>query len=703
MAMSQVDLSAQLAQLKGAKVVKGFCYSCPWTCATEVYVRDNQVVYVRGNALSPYNLAGRCGRGMASPWVTRDPDRLKHPMRRKGAKGSRQFERVSWDTAFEIVAENLTRIRERWGPESVVFLFHHDPNSVFASIFLTQLYGTPNFYGHTAGCEMDRRYAVLTLFGHPFPVNDFGNARYMMLWGMNILGAPGGLFDPRSLLEAKRRGARLVVVDPNHTVTAAKADEWVPIRPGTDGALALAMARVIIDESRYDRAFVEQACHGFPGFGDHLRASGYTPEWAEPITGVAKETIVRLAREVATVKPALITAFKGPGYYTNGADATRAIYILAAITGNVDNPGNLILKDWAPLSPPVAIPEEARTKPQRPPLHVAMGYPLAPDLPTGLLPQAVLEGTPYPVKSIWVQNTNPVMSDMDRDRVIATYRGLEFGLAIDLYMSETALECDLVLPETSFYEHAEIRQGLWIGPDVVFCEPAIPPVGEAKPLYEIIQGIAGKMGWGQHFAYRTWEDWARTALKTMPVTLDELRQKGFWTGQVRHGHPLGGKLGTATGKIEIHSESHAKHGQNPYPVFRERAVLPDDEYPLQLTHSKLPTHTNVLTQNNRYAMEIDPENWVEIHRADAQKYGVRDGEYVALESPKSQIRIRAKVVEGLRPGVVSVRHGQGFGHWAQLSRAQGRGAHSNSLQEIHVTPVSGGNAYNECKVRVRPA
>jgi thiosulfate reductase/polysulfide reductase chain A len=550
---------------------------------------------------------------------------------------------------------------------------------------------------------MDRRYAAITLFGHPFPVNDFANARFIMLWGMNILGAPGGLYDPRSLLEAKRRGARLVVVDPTYTLTAAKADVWIPIRPGADGALALAMARVMIDENLHDRAFVEKACHGFDGFAEHLRQRGYTPEWAEPITGVKADLIVRLAREAATVKPALITVFKGPGYYTNGADATRAIYILDAITGNVDNPGNLLLKEWAPLSPPVEIPDDAKTKPQRPPLHVAMGYPLAPDLPTGRLPEAVLEGKPYPVKSIWVHNTNPVMSDMGRERMQKTYRALEFGLAFDLYMSETAQECDLVLPETSFYEHAEIRQGLWIGPDAVFCEPAIPPVGESKPMYEIIQGIARKMGWGHHFAYRTWQDWARNVVKTLPISLEELRAKGIWTGSVTYRHPLEAGVGTATGKIEIYSESHAKNGQNPYPVYSERAVIPDAEYPLQLTHSKLPSHTNVLTQNNRYTLEIDPENWVEVNRVDAQKYGVRDGEYVSLESPRDSIRIKAKVVEGILPGVVCVRHGHGFGHWAELSRAKGRGAHSNSLQDVHVTPVSGGNAYNECKVRVRPA
>ncbi|MCC7016573.1 MAG: molybdopterin-dependent oxidoreductase [Rhodospirillales bacterium] len=698
------NIGEELARIKGAKVVKSFCYTCPWQCPTEVFVRDDRIVYQKGNPLSPNNIGSRCAKGMASWYVSRDPDRLKYPMLRTSPKGSApEFKRVSWDEAFDFVATKLKKIADSWGPEAVALTCHHDPNTVFYRHLLSDLYGSPNAgYAHTSGCEQDRRAACLTLFGHVFPMHDFANARYVMLWGMNMLGANQGLWESRALTDAKAKGCRLVVIDPNFTETAQKADEWVPVRPGTDGALALAMCRVIIDDKLYDEDFVNKYCNGFTGFRDHLHARGYTPEWAAPICGIDAARIVRLAHEFATTKPAMSAIFKGSGYYTNGADAGRACYILDALTGQVDKPGNIHLKDWAPLAAPVAIPDAAKRKPAKPPLHVAMGYPLAPDLPNSKLPEAVIDGKPYPVKGLFVHSTNPVMSDPNRDRVVEMFRRIELGVALELYMSETALECDIVLPETSFHEQAEVRNGMWLGPEVILCQPVVSPVGEAKPAYAIAQGIAERMGWGRYFPYRRWEDWAELMLKDIPITLDELKEKGFWAGPIKYDRVPAG-LPTPSGKIEVYSQAYADAGFSGYPVYTERSVLPDKDYPLQLTHSKFSMHCNIVTQNNPYLMEVCGENWVEINRLDALKYGIQDGAEVVVESPKDKIVIKAKVVEGLVPGCVSVRHGHGFGHWAMGSVAKGRGAHSNNLMESHASPITGANCYNECKVRVRPA
>ncbi|MEO7743090.1 MAG: molybdopterin-dependent oxidoreductase [Usitatibacter sp.] len=701
--VSERELGSRLAEIKGAKLIKSFCYTCPWQCPTEILVRDGKVVYHKGNPQSPNNIGSRCAKGMASSYLTRDPDRLKYPMLRTNPKGQPgQFKRISWDEAFTFIADKLKLIRDKWGPEAVAYTCHHDPNTVFFRHFLGDLYGSPNNYTHTSGCEQDRRSACLTLFGHVFPMHDFANSRYVILWGMNNLGANQGLWESRALIDAKKRGCKLIVVDPNFTETAQKADEWIPINPGTDGAMALAMCSVIIEEGLHDREFTSRWCEGFEGFREHLAAHGYTPAWAEPICGVKAETITRLAREFATTKPSMSAIFKGSGFYTNGADAGRACYILDAICGEVDKPGNLNLKDWAPLAAPVNIPDSAKTRPTKPPLHIAMGYPLAPDLPNSRLPDAVIDGNPYPVKGLFVQSTNPVMSDPNRDRVQEMFRHLELGVAIEIFMSETALECDIVLPETSFYEHAEIRNGMWLGPEVILCQPAVPPVGESKPLYEIVKGLAVKMGWAEHFPYEKWEDWGELMMKDIPMSLAELKEKGFWAGPVRYNRVPEG-LATPSKKVEIRSQAYADAGFDPYPIYTERSVRPDAEFPLQLTHSKLSMHCNIVTQNNPFLMEICGENWVEINRIDAGKYGIVDGSYVILESPKDGIRIRAKVVEGLVPGCVSVRHGHGFGHWAMGAVAKGKGAHSNNLMDTYTSPITGANCYNECKVRVRPA
>jgi hypothetical protein len=171
------QLGARLAQIKGAKLIKSFCYTCPWQCPTEVLVRDGKVVYHKGNPESPNNIGSRCAKGMASSYLPRDPDRLRFPLLRTNPKGEPgQFKRISWDEAFDYIAGKLKSIRDKWGPEAVVYTCHHDPNTVFFRHLLGDLYGTPNNYTHTSGCEQDRRAACLTLFGHVFPMHDFVNS-----------------------------------------------------------------------------------------------------------------------------------------------------------------------------------------------------------------------------------------------------------------------------------------------------------------------------------------------------------------------------------------------------------------------------------------------------------------------------------------------------------------------------------------------
>jgi len=363
--------------------------------------------------------------------------------------------------------------------------------------------------------------------------------------------------------------------------------------------------------------------------------------------------------------------FKGSGYYTNGADAGRACYILDAICGQVDKPGNLSLKEWAPLANPVQIPSHARGKAGHPALHVAMGYPLAPDLPNARLPAAVLEGNPYPVKALWVHATNPVMSDPNRQQVQKMFAALELAVACELYMSETALECDVVLPETSFHEQAEIRNGMWLGPEVILCQPVVAPVGESKPPYEIAQSLARKMGWGEYFPYQRWEDWATLMLKDVPISVEELKEKGFWAGDVRFDKVPKG-LPTPSGKIEIYSSAYADAGYEPYPIYVPRSVIPDANYPLQVTHSKLSAHCNIVTQNNPLLMEICPENWVEINAIDAEKYGVADGCDVSWNLPKTGSALRPKSRRASFPvqSRSAMAMDSGTGRWVPWPRAR---------------------------------
>jgi len=694
-------------KLKGAKMIRSFCHVCPFRCPIEVYVKHGRVIFSRGNPEAPNTRGKRCVKGLASIYLTYDPDRLKYPLKRVGERGEGKFERITWDEAFTIIAEKLKEIKEKYGPESVVSIDHLQGNTIFYRTFLNELYGTPNIYDHTAGCDATFVTSSSITFGSFYPLEDYRNCKYVILWGKDPFGAPRVMALIRELIEAKEGEAKLVVIDPRLSKTAEKADEWIPIKPGTDGAMALAMAKVIIDEELYDREFTAKYCHGFDKFRDHLNAKGYTPEWAEGVTRVPATTIRRIAREFATKKPAISSAYKGFANYTNAFDSLRAVLILNAITGNLDQPGCLILSpryslNSPPLNPPIHVPEEELPEIEKPPLHVAMGFPLALDLPTGLLPKALLEGKPYPVKAVILSQINPMMSETNTKMWMEAFKALEFAVAIEIYMSETAMYCDLVLPDACYLERVDILPGFWHAPLVLYAQPAVPPPGEAKPIYEIVKGIAEKMGYGKYFKWDTEEEWVRNVIEGLPLALEELKERGFWLGEPTYRRYEKG-LETPTGKVEIYSTELENFGYNPLPEFKQLAVTPDEEYPLQLTSARLSFQANLVTQNIPMLMEIESENWVEINPEDAKKYGIKDGDYMVIESPLDSVVIRAKVTEGLIPGVVCAVHGFGFGRWAVGRTAKGKGAFTNKLVDIHVDPVSGATAYNECKVRVRRA
>ena len=531
-AKRSLNKDEELAVIKGANRTRGLCFVCPFHCVMDYYVKDGSLVYQKG-AEDAANQGSRCAKGLAASQLVTDPDRIKFPLKRIGKRGEGKFERISWDEALDLMADKLIEVKEEYGPEAVLFEYGRDPGVNFVVHLLSELYGTPNIFGHTALCEMDRRLAALTVYGHVYPVRDYANCNFAMLWGYNPLNAPQGLYEQRELINAVDRGMKLVVVDPVFSATAEKAQEWLPIKPGTDGALALAMCRVIVEEDLYDHDFLVNWTSGFRQFREHLRERDYTPEWAATITEVEADTIIRLAREFATTKPAIMENFKGLGNYDNGLDASRAVYILNALTGNVDGPGNLILKDWVPLGPAVSIPEEDKAKNEKPPLPVAMGYPLAPDLPSGLVPKAIMEDDPYPIKFWILFHRNKAMTEADPGAQKRAFDAVEFSACFDLYLSETALECDLVLPAVTFYEMAELKNNLTLHPQTVISQPILDPPGECRPLSEVCKDLAQRLGYGDYFQWETWEDWAKRQLEPVGISLQELKERGFCDGEIR--------------------------------------------------------------------------------------------------------------------------------------------------------------------------
>jgi thiosulfate reductase/polysulfide reductase chain A len=340
----------------------------------------------------------------------------------------------------------------------------------------------------------------------PLPTKDFLQAASSCC-GDLILSAPAKSLKAR-IDDGLGAGAKLIVVDPVRTHTAERAHLWLPIKPGTDGALALAMAYRIVETKSYDQAFCETYVSGFEQFAEHIQSEGYTPEWAEGITGISRETIILLADEFARTRPAVMDGLKGLVNYSNGLDAFRTLYILNAITGNVDGPGNLILKRLLLSRCRFSFLMKILLLLGAQSLSEAMGYPLAPDIPTQLLPRAVIDKEPYPVKAAFFHIINPAMSDPNTRLFEEMMSRLELSVTIDLYMTEIAQLSEIVLPGASCYEEAQVREGLWSGPQSIIPNPPFPArvnqgrfrVMKAWPksldTENIFNGIRGKIGQG---------------------------------------------------------------------------------------------------------------------------------------------------------------------------------------------------------------
>ncbi|MBI4787828.1 MAG: molybdopterin-dependent oxidoreductase [Chloroflexi bacterium] len=354
------------------------CNMCGGTTGILARVVGGRVVKIEPNAANPIGVANistdyaslkssgarMCPKGNASMMSLYDPDRVKKPLKRTGARGAGQWQEITYDQAVTEIAAKLAAIKASSGPDKVVW-FTEDNTLVPIQESLCNVFGTPNFLQHSNLCDVARKFGFEKTLGNGRPLADLRNAKYMLIFGWNPLGAMKWAHLPRILLDGLAKGAKLVIVDPRLSETADKAldygGRWLPIKPGTDGALALALANVIVAEKRYDANFVANWTIGFDKFSALVASK--TPEWAAPITGIAADTIRTVARELATTKPAVVDAWSGPGHHMNGAEGSRAIAALAGLIGQVDAPGTLILPDRK--GPSFKVPAPAGTLPPR--------------------------------------------------------------------------------------------------------------------------------------------------------------------------------------------------------------------------------------------------------------------------------------------------------------------------------------------------
>ncbi len=674
-------------------LIPTLCGMCEAHCGVLAYAQGDRLLKLEGNFRHSHSVGKICPRGVAGAKLLDDSNRLKSPLKRVG----NQFERISWEQAWHEIGDRLVDTKKRMGAQSVAWLRHPDLSDAWDRQFM-RAFGSPNLFASTSLGRSCRNAACQVTLGQ-VPVFDFAASRYIMIFGRNLAES---IFvsDLNRLVEAKERGAHIVVIDPRLTNTAVLAHEWIVIRPGTDGALLLALMNVLVTENLYDAAFVAKYTVGFDALAKYVQDK--TPGWASHITDVPADTIRRLARELANQKPAcgIEPGWHGAwgGLYANSLQTARAALCLNALLGNYGAPGGLIFPPKPKLAdldfPTYPAPAAKRAD------GVDNGqFPLA-SLTEGLpqkLPEIILSGKPYPLTTLIVNHANPARSLPDTAKVEQALRALELLVVIDVQMSETAELAHYVLPESTYLERDDpLAVSERLVAEVALRQPVVQPRFDTRPAYAIIAGLAQRVGLEAAFGFNARQS-VEAQLKPTGETAALLDKHGVW--RLQEGSingPL--RLTTPSGKVELESDTLKKAGYSYLPVYEPPLTEPDAHSFRLLTGHDF-AHTGTSTQSNAYLAALHDVNELWIHPLRAAQLGVEHGSLVVVKSESGQVRIAAKVTEGIHPEAVWLSHGYGHGAASQ-KLSLNKGANDNLLVSIRAEPITGSPALAETIVTV---
>lgn len=689
------------AQAKQRVEVPTTCELCPNKCSVIAVVEDGVIAKLNPNPENPKSRGMLCARGNAGVLQVYDPDRLKKPLIRAGARGEGKWREVSWEEAFDFAAKKLAEIKAKHGPEAVLW----SSTEAFAEVFFKNLglaFGSPNIVRHPTLCLASVNLAYSLTFG-TVPSFDLLNANYVIMAGANRFESfitP----DTMDLIDSTMtRKTRLVCLDPRFTVTASKADEWHPIRPGTDLAFLLAMLHVMIREGRYDKEFVKAHCTGFDQLAAHVEP--YTPEWAAKETELPAKDIRRIAREFADAAPrAVFYAGRRSSWYQSDFQMRRAQAIVNAISGNWDREGGMVPNTKIALGEFMFLPWDDPTAERVDQMDA--NFPLAAkgDGAYLQLRENVLAGKPYPVKGWMIAKQDPLHALPEQAKTMRMVEQMDFIGVIDIQMSDTAWYADVVFPESTYLEREdpiEVLSGIW--PVVVMRQPVIQPKHDTKPCLEIVQGLAKRLNLGEYFDY-TIAQWNEAAAKELPVEkpLEYLRKHGVYTppGGPKYGATLqpDHRFVTQSGKIELYSGRLKEFGHDPLPVYSPPKDPPEGSWRLVIGRKAYFTHAN--STNNPWLFDFARENRLWMNSSAGRKAGLTDGDWVEVASRVGSVRLRVALTEEIRPDCVFMLHG--FGKKSEkLRRVHNRGGADAVLIETAWDKVSGNAAMHETYVSVK--
>ncbi|WP_298504628.1 molybdopterin-dependent oxidoreductase [uncultured Maribacter sp.] len=671
----------------------GVCYhDCPDSCSWKVEVQDDKVISFVGDKANPFTAGKLCGKMETFPDdITYHPDRLLTPMKRVGKKGEGKFEAISWEQAIKEVGDQLKETIAQHGSESVLSHGYMGTQSqvqkyVMSSRFFSRMEASDIAHTICGGAVIPANFQVNGTAMGVLP-EDMVHSRYIILWGTNTKNS--NVHQWPYALKAREAGAKIIVIDPFVSATAKEADWHIQLLPGTDVALALGMMNVIINEGLVDQDYIDNYTSGYKDLKEHIKS--YDPKRVSNICGLPGEDIIQLAKEYASGDPSLIRILVGIEHNYNGGDGTRAVAILPSLTGAWRKLGGGLMHltfemggralNWERLSYHNQMP----TQTKRTLNMVQIGQLLNnPDL------------NPV-IKSIFIFNSNPMVTTPNAN---LTKKGLEredlLTVVLEHFMTETAKYADYVFPATTQLEHWDIGDS-WGQVYININQPAITPLGEAKPNSEFFRLMAKEMGYTDDCFIETDKELVKSAFDSDHPYLEgidfDYMQKNGWA-RYKIPEPFlphaEGNFGTASGKCEFVSKNNGLPSYKEVPYSEKEKA----NYTLQLlTIKNTKGFHNSSHANVKHLRQNEGKPWLDIHPEDASSRGIRNGDELVVFNQRGKVILEAKISDRIRPGVVCMPHG----FWPSLIKG---GQASNNLTNDLLTDIGGGAALQDCRVQV---
>jgi thiosulfate reductase/polysulfide reductase chain A len=652
-------------------VYHSVCRICHGGCLARLYVRNGRLIRVKPEKGSPFNLGQMCVKGLSTPEMMYHPSRLTTPLKRIGNRGAGKWEQIEWEQAMEEIAYHIRDLSQAFGPECIAIGQGTGRHHFMHVIRFANALGTPNWYEPgLANCLVPRITACQITHGGFVTADYYGKIlpKIIIFWGHNplISGPDGELSFPAK--RALNAGAFGIAIDPRRSETAKRCGMWLPVRPGTDAALALAMIHVVIHENLFDTDFVEKWTTGFNELKHHVVSC--SPEWASGLTGIPEPDIVRTARLYATHKPGVIEWGVALEHTPNAFQTVRAIAILRGLTGNIDIPGSdilgmNILRPYPVLRNALS-PEQSRKRIGASEFKLLGGYRAV--LPSAHIPgifSAILTGKPYPVKAVLNFGSNPLLTIPNPRTIHQALMALDLFVVADFFMTPTAALADYILPAAMWPEVNQTIELPFVSDNAVLAQQRVVTVEKCRQDEEVLIDLSRRLslpGSGDSL-----EDILDYRLSSLDVTFQQL--KDLTMIYPPHEYRKFEKQGfrTPSRKFEFYSHALKRMGYDPMPCYQEPPESPLSQpalatrFPLVLTtgsrrkeffHSE---HRQIRSLRSRR-----PRPLAEIHPNTANVRGIKDGDSVVISSPRGRIRMTASLITDIREDMVNIEHGWWF-------------------------------------------